>query len=215
VTVTNLDGGSGIGTGVFSVTAAAPTVTSASPAALAQGATSQNVTISGTGFQCGATVSFADAGMTVNWTTFVSSSQLTANITIAPSAAPGARDVTVTNADAGSGTGTAVFSVTTGPAVTSASPNALGQGATGQNVTINGTGFASGATVGFSGAGITVNATSVVSSTQLTATVTIAATAATGARNVTVTNPDSGSSTGTGVFSVTAGPTVTSASPSS
>ena len=54
----------------------------------------------------------------------------------------------------------------------------------------------------FSGSGITVHSTTFGSATSLTANVTIDAGAATGARDITVTNPDTGTGTGTGVFSV-------------
>src|SRR5439155_967878 len=87
-----------------------------------------------------------------------------------------------------------------------------GQGATGQNVTIIGTGFVSGASATFSGTNITVNSTSFVDSTHLTANLTIGGTATTGLRDVTVTNPDAGIGTGSGVFTVAARSTSTTVS---
>ncbi len=83
--------------------------------------------------------------------------------------------------------------------LSSISPNS---GTQGQNVavTLTGTNFATGATIGLSGTGITVSNTTVVSSTQITATLAIAANAATGARNVTVTS--SGSTTSAVTFTV-------------
>jgi LmbE family N-acetylglucosaminyl deacetylase len=109
VTVTNPDGSTTTASGAFTVNAA-PTVTSTSPSALGQGTANQNVTINGTNFEPGATASFG-AGITVNSTTFNSATQLTANITIAAGASLGARDVTVTNPDAGVGTGKGIFTV--------------------------------------------------------------------------------------------------------
>jgi hypothetical protein len=94
----------------------------------------------------------------------------------------------------------------TAPTVTSTGPSSLAQGATSQNVTVNGTNFVSGAAAAFSGSGITVNSTSFVSSTQLTANITISAIAAIGAGNVTVTNPDGGAGSCTGCFTVNATP---------
>ena len=67
-----------------------------------------------------------------------------------------------------------------------------GQDAVNQNITINGTGFLSGAVASFSGTGITVNSTTFNSATKVTANIDIAAGATTGARDVTVTNPDTG-----------------------
>ena len=86
------------------------------------------------------------------------------------------------------------------PTVGSVAPN---QGTPGAQVaaTITGTGFGSGSTVSF-GSGITVSNLAVASSTQLTATLTIAAGAALGSRDVTVTNSIGGSGTLAGGFSV-------------
>jgi hypothetical protein len=72
-------------------------------------------------------------------------------------------------------------------------------------VSVNGSNFVSGATCNF-GAGITVNSCAFASATQLTANFSISATAAVGARNVTVANPDTQSATLTNAFSVTAPP---------
>lgn len=79
------------------------------------------------------------------------------------------------------------------PNPTSISP---GFGLPGQtlNVTVSGTSFDSdgGATIAFSGTGITVNSYSVQNSTTITANITISGGAATGARNVVVTNESDG-----------------------
>lgn len=92
------------------------------------------------------------------------------------------------------------------PTVIFASPNAAEQGATALDVDVTGTGFVTGAAAAFSGTGITVNSTTFVSSTHVTANVTIGATAPMGLRDVSVTNSDTGSATGTDVFTVEAGP---------
>ncbi|HEX6929529.1 MAG TPA: IPT/TIG domain-containing protein [Gammaproteobacteria bacterium] len=76
-------------------------------------------------------------------------------------------------------------------AITSISPNAGNRGGT-VNVTVSGTNFVAGATTLTLGANITVSALTVTSSTQLTATLTIADAAVTGLRDVTVTNPAPG-----------------------
>ncbi len=72
------------------------------------------------------------------------------------------------------------------PTLTSISPNSGVQGQ-GVAVTLTGTNFVAGATIGVSGAGITVSNTTVASATQITATFTIAGNAPTGAQNITVT----------------------------
>ena len=57
-------------------------------------------------------------------------------------------------------------------------------------------------------AGITVNSCTFNSATQLTANIAIGSTATLGSRNVTVTNPDSQSSTLSSAFSVTVPPAI-------
>ena len=191
-----------------------PTVSSTSPGALAQGTTSQNVTINGTNFDTGPALAASfGTGVTVNSVRFVSPTQLTANVSVAASATPGARDVKITNGDGSSATGSSAFTVDADPTVIGTAPSALGQGAPNQNVTITGTGFAPGAAVSF-GSGVTVNSTTYVSATQLTANISVAATATTGVQNVTVVNLDGGVGTGAGVFTVNGGPVLNSTSPS-
>ncbi len=100
--------------------------------------------------------------------------------------------------------------------VTSTSPSSLGQGATNLNVTINGNNFVSGAAVTFSGTGINVISTTYVDATHLTAKITISASAAIGARDVIVNNNDGSlAGTGTGIFSVTLAPSVSTTMPTS
>ncbi len=196
VTVTNPDGDAATAPGAFTVNAA-PSVTAASPSALPQGASSQTITITGTGFDSGPALaaSFSGTGITVNSTTYVSATSVTANITILGTATTGARNLTLTNGDGSSATKTGAFTVNAAPTVTSTSPSAGDRGATNYDVTTTGTNFVSGAAATFSGSGITVNSTTFVSATSVTANITILGTATTGARSVTVTNPDGGSAT--------------------
>ena len=175
---------------------AAPAVTSISPSS---GPTTGgiSVTISGTGFVNGATVTIGSVAATD--VTFVSSTSITA---ITPAGTAGAQNVVVTNPDSQFGTLTGGFIGTpiaigvpmAAPAVTSISPSS-GPTTGGISVTISGTGFVNGATVTIG----SVAATDVtfVSSTSITA-ITPAGTA--GAQNVVVTNPDSQFGTLTGGF---------------
>jgi hypothetical protein len=73
------------------------------------------VTITGSGFVAGATVSASGAGVTVGNVTVGSATQLTAILTVASGATAGARDVTVTNSSGGDGTLTGGFTVLTPP----------------------------------------------------------------------------------------------------
>jgi hypothetical protein len=212
-TVTNPDTGAVTCTGCFTV-GNPPTVTSTSPNAAGVGASALDVTVNGTNFAAGASVSFSGTGITVNSTTFLSSTQVRANVTIAANAATGARDVTVTNTNGGTGSCAGCFTVNPPPTVTSASPNNRAQGAVSQSITLTGTGFRSGATASFSGTGITVNSTTFNSATQLTANITISAGASTGSRSITVTNADGGTpGTCVGCFTVNPAPTITAVSP--
>ncbi len=105
------------------------------------------------------------------------------------------------------------------PTLSSINPNSGTQGQNLTSVILTGSNFKSGATCSF-GAGITVNSCTFNSATQLTANITIGAAAGVGARNVTVTNPDTQTSTLSGGFTVTAGgppppPSLTSVNPTS
>jgi fibronectin type 3 domain-containing protein len=102
-----------------------PSVSSVNPTSGAQGQNLSSVLISGSGFQNGATCSFG-AGITVNSCTFNSATQLTANITISPTAALGSRNVTVTNPDGQSNTLPNGFTVTSsGPPPPPPTPTGL------------------------------------------------------------------------------------------
>src|SRR5215468_4254257 len=89
------------------------------------------------------------------------------------------------------------------PSISSVTPN---QGAAGTTVSvaINGSGFVAGSTVSLSGTGVAASNVSLASATQLTATLTIAAGAPLGARDLTVTNPNGSGGTLAGAFSVAA-----------
>src|SRR5437867_2702581 len=189
VVVTNSDGQSGTLTGGYTYTNPAPTVSAISPSSgTSSGGTA--VTVTGTGFAAGATVSLV--GTAATNVTVVSSTSLTA--TTAAHAA-GAVDVVVTNSDGQSGTLTGGYTYTNpAPTVSAISPSS-GTSSGGAAVTITGTGFAAGATVSLGGTAAT-NVT-VVSSTSLTATT---AAHAAGAVDVVVTNSDGQSGTLTGGY---------------
>jgi hypothetical protein len=87
------------------------------------------------------------------------------------------------------------------PTVSGVSP-ASGEQGTIVPVTVSGTNFQGGATLGV-GPGVTVSGATVPSATQLQATLTIDSRAAVGPRDVTVTNPGGGVATLTGGFAVT------------
>ncbi len=186
-----------------------PTLSAIAPSSGIQGA-AVAVTLTGTNFASGSTISLSGTGITVSGLTVASSTSITATFTIAASAPTGAQNVTVTSKS--KITSSQAFTVNSGAAtLTSISPSSGAQGQS-VNVTLTGTLFSAGSTVGLSGTGITVSNTTVASSTSITATFAIGLNAPAGAQNVTVTNAIGAS--GTQTFTVTAlPPTVTFTSP--
>jgi hypothetical protein len=174
------------------------TVSSLSPNKLGQGASGAKVDIFGSGFTSGATVSISGSGVTATVTSAISG-DIVAKFSVAPGAATGARNVTVT-VGGSSGTCTGCLTIDPGPVVTSASPSSGSRGTT-LNVRVFGSNFAKGAKVKF-GNGITINSHSFVNSGEVDANITISSTAATGGRTVTVTNKDKGVGTLANGFTV-------------
>jgi len=171
---------------VTSGTAPGPTVTSITPnTGSANGGTA--VTIAGTGFLSGATVSFG--GTAATGVTVVNGTSITAT---APAHAAGAVTVTVTNTDSQIGSlnnGYTYTAVNPAPTVTSIAPN-TGSASGGTAITITGTGFLAGATVSFGGT--SASGVTVVNNTSITAT---APAHSAGVVSVVVTNTDSQSGT--------------------
>ena len=168
----------------FKVTSTAITLTGITPFSSPIGSTVQ-VVLTGTNFTAASSVSVSGIGITVNGVAVVSSTQMTASIAVAATAAVGTRNVTAVSGS--NVTSPLPFTVTPAAAVTvvSVNPATAGAGST-VNVTLTGTQFAKGASVAVSGTGVTVTSVTVVSSTQLTAQFAISANAAIGPRNVSV-----------------------------
>ena len=95
-------------------------VTAANPSTAVGGTVNLNVTISGSGFKKGAKSQFFKTGTTdpgdvvVNSTTFNSSSQVVANISVSSTASTSNYDIQVMNANGSSGKGTELFGVQSG-----------------------------------------------------------------------------------------------------
>ena len=179
-------------TGGFSVLAGVPALVSDSPSSAQAGSTA-NIIITGvfTTFQQGFTTVSFGSGVTVNFVTVNSTTQLTANISVSSSAPVGPQTITVTT-NSQALTLSNGFSVTPGtPVITQINPNIGTDGQT-ENVTITGiySSWVNGtttATFGSGGSGITVNSVTVNSATNLTANITIASNAPTGPVTVTTT----------------------------
>jgi hypothetical protein len=207
VSLRNADAGRTTKIGAFTVNLGPTIAPPLSPTSRGQGASNQTITINGSNFLAGSwptsSVAFSGSGIIVNSVSRPSATVLTVNLSIASGAATGARTLTVRNLDGGLASLASAFTVNAGPTLTSLTPNSLAHGQASKTIVFAGTGFVSGATVAFSGSGITVNSVTWNSSTKLTVVVSLASTATTGNRNVTVTNPDQGVVTLANGFKVT------------
>ena len=186
VVVTNPNGGGGSLANAFTVNVAAPVVVSSVSPSQGTAGSTVAVTIDGSGFASGASVS-AGAGITVSNVAYVSPARLTASFAIDGAAAAGARAVVVTNPNGMAGSLANAFTVNVPVTVSSVSP-AQGMAGSTVPVTIDGSGFASGATVS-AGADTTVTNVAFVSSARLTASFAIDSAATAGGRAVVVINP--------------------------
>jgi hypothetical protein len=145
-----------------------------------------STTISGKNLTGTSEVRFG-TGIAVNNFMVLSSNQVTANITVVAGAEIGKRDVSVTT-PGGSFTFLDSFTVQQSqPIITSIRPDVEKQGAT-LNVTMIGTNLTDSNELSF-GSGITVNDFTVLSPNQLSANITIAASAEMGTRDISISTP--------------------------
>jgi uncharacterized protein (TIGR03437 family) len=214
VTVVNPAPGGGTSNAVsFAVNNPSPTVTTLSPTSATAGGAGFTLTVNGTNFINGSVIRFNGSDRA---TTFVSGTQLTAAIGASDVATAAVVPVTVFTPTPGGGTSSAVnFTINNPtPAVTTLNPASALAGSPAFTLTVNGTGFVTGATVQWNGVSRT---TTFVSATQLTAAIVAADVASAGSANVTVVNPTPGGGTSNAVtFTITQpqpAPTITSLSP--
>jgi outer membrane protein assembly factor BamB len=192
----------------------APTLSSVTPDSIPAGETA-TVSFAGTNLKSGAKVTSA-TGITFGSTTFVSSSQLTAQATVGPSVTPGSYNVTIANPDAGTATCTDCLTViaTPTPTLTAVSPNEVGQQSPKITLLLTGTDFTTNSVVAFSASGIVTYSQHYTSPTSLSVTIAAQRQATLGAGNVTVTTPG-GSATCTGCLVIDPYPALTKISPNS
>ncbi|HUD63968.1 MAG TPA: IPT/TIG domain-containing protein, partial [Candidatus Sulfotelmatobacter sp.] len=171
------------------------TLTSISPTSGLRG-TVVNVTLTGTNLTGASAVNVsggAGNGITVSDVGVVSSTTVVATFTISSTAPLATRNVSVVT-PVGT-TNTVTFTVTSlAPTLSSISPNSGSRG-TAVNVTLTGTNLSGTTAVTVSGTGVTVSNIANVSATSVTATFTIANSAGTGNRNVSVTTANGTSNT--------------------
>jgi len=152
------------------------------------------LTISGTNFVAGATVSFGSNPAPTP--TSITSTQIVVTIPAADIATAGTPNVTVTNPGPGGGTSNAVQFTINNPKPTLANATVAGQthapgGAALANLTLTGTNFVAGSVVNF---GTNADTGGTVSNGGNTLTITIPASqvSTAGSINITVTNPSPG-----------------------
>ena len=209
VVITNPGGVSATGKGLYTYNPM-PTVTGIEPTSgpLTGG---NQVTITGTGFLHGATVTIGGKPATdvqvISPTTIkVTVPSATANISVVAS---GAVDVVVTNPDTQAAKGENIYTYASPLSVTSIEPD-NGKLAGGNSVTITGSMFEQGAGVTIGGA--KAPDVKVQSATTITATTPPGEA---GAADVVVTNPGGVSATGKGLYTYNPMPTVTGIEPTS
>ena len=170
----------------------APTIVSISPSSAATGSPAFTLVVNGTNFVPGATVQWNGAN---RLTTYVSSTQLTAQIPGSDLTTAGTKTVGVTNPAPGGGASNTVnFTVAQPnpiPRIANISPTSVDAN-TSFTLTVNGSSFVQGSVVRVNGSALT---TTFVSSTQLTAQVTGADIPNPGTASITVLNPTPGGGT--------------------
>ena len=194
-------------------------VTAANPPSAEQGTINLDVKVTGKGFKNGAkakwfvTGTTNPGGVTVNSTTFVSSTELTANITVSDTATLANFDIQVLNSDGRGGKGTELFAVLAKSnsgrvQVNLADPSSITQGWSAYTVRVYGMSFDSGAQGKFlvsgtsSTGGIVVNSTTFVDESRLLVNITATDSAVVGNFDIQVTNSDGRIGLGTALFTV-------------
>jgi hypothetical protein len=236
----SLTNGGTVGSFDDAFTVAGPAITSLSPTSIAVGAAiGTTVAITGTGFSNTSSLSVETSGKVATPSTghdltgtgqYVSATSMNFVVTGSPTSADNGDLLFVTTTDSdgyAEVSAPATISVGSAPTVTSITyatdTTGVGVGATAQTITINGTGFTTGATVGtFVNASGTADAdvkatvTSITTS-QIVATIAIAAGDANTIDGYTVTNTNGGTITVSAVtpagLTIDAAPTITSVTP--
>lgn len=211
-------GGTVVLAAAFSLGNAAPLIHAILPDSAVRGQT-LSVTILGRNFVVARTAISFSSDIVVGGQTVISDSVMDVQISIPAGAAAGSRSVTVTIAPLGGGSATLTngFTILNPlPAISSATPSEGGRGSV-LNVSIIGSGFFADATSVSFGAGIAVQSSSIISPTELSATIGIDPLADPGVRTVTISNvgPGGGSASLAGGFTInTSTPTGLSDDPS-
>ncbi len=193
----------------FTITPKPLTITSLNPSSATAGSGALTLTVNGTGFVSGSVVDWNGSTLT---TSFGSVNQLTATVPASLLSQPGSATVLVTNPDL-TQSNAVTFTINPAPVtITSINPASAVAGSAAFTMTVNGTGFLSGAVVNWNAIPL---ATTFGSATQLTAQVPATLLAQAGGAAIQVLDPNNTQSNVV-TFTITATPlTITSISPTS
>ena len=166
----------------------APTVTSISPASVSAGAAATTLTVTGTGF---ISTTAIQLGGTLEPTTYVSATQVTAAIPASQLTSGVALSVIAINGTSSSSSGGPINLTVNNPAptITAMLPASFVSGAASATVSITGTGFVPSTTVQANG---NTRSTTFISSTQVNVILTAADFATAGSINLIAVNPTPG-----------------------
>lgn len=189
--------------------AVAPVIISIDPPSVTAGSTSFTLSVSGSGFAATTVVELNGLALS---TTFLSSTQLSAEISAAQVASAASLNVIAVNpGPPPRASNTQTLAVASAPVINSLEPSTVVAGSPAFTLTVMGSGFASGATVQLGGTALT---TQFESPSELTAQVTEAEVASAGSLSISVFNP-TGPASNAQTLTVATAPAISSIEPSS
>lgn len=193
---------------------AAPSIDSLDVSRIGQAAQNKTLILRGNGFAGNPSASFSTPGITVQSCGLLSSTEIELTVSVGVNADLGVSDLILVNGDGGRVLLSDALEITARPIIAAFTPGFCGQGKSDLLMMISGTDFQTGATLAFSGYGVSVQSVQVISPTSISAVVNLATDADLDSHSLTLTNPDGGTSVAASAFTVTAGPRIASVSPS-
>ncbi len=201
VQITVVSGGVTSNPALFSVN---PTISALSPSSATAGGPGFTLTVNGAGFATGSVVQWNGSALATN---IINSNELTAPVLANLIATPGTAQVTVVSN--GLTSNVVNFTIASGPHISNLSPSSAVAGGPAFTLTVNGSGFQSGAIVEWNGAGL---ATNFGNTGRLTAAVPANLIASPGTDQVTVVS--GGVTSNAATFTVTSAPVISAITPS-
>ena len=188
-----------------------PAISGLSPSSTSAAGPAFTLTVNGSCFLSSSTVNWNGVPLT---TTFVNAGQLTASVPASDIANTGTASVTVVTPGPGGGTSnSSTFTITAAvPAITSLNPNSVRACGPAFTLTVNGSGFLSGAKVVWNGTPLT---TTYVSAFQLTAAVPAGLIASPSTATIVVSDPNGNTSSGVSFAITNPLPVLSTISPTS